>query len=111
MACVAASIAVRKAGCPDASASDAYLRAALDEGFTQAELADMATAYPGKPIKYLVNALRGRRTEAASGKTAKPQAVPHRPGGTSPTVTETAESKRAAQEAFDRSLREFGYAK
>ncbi len=40
-----------------------------------------------------------------------PATPPHRPGGTSPTVTETAESKRAAQEAFDRSLREFGYAK
>lgn len=42
---------------------------------------------------------------------ASPQTtVAHRPGGNSPPVPETAESKRAAQEAFARSLKDYGYA-
>lgn len=89
---VAISVELRKAGCPDARASDSFLVAAIAEGFTLEQLLDLAMAYPGKPIKYLVNTARGRRAEANNPTTSTTaqartsNVVPHRPGGSSPVL-------------------------
>lgn len=59
-----AALALVAAGCPDASAFDPVLRAAIVEIPAQA-LVDLSKKHPGKPLNYLVSAFRGRKADAA----------------------------------------------
>lgn len=112
VALVAASTKLRAAGCPDASARHPVLTKALADGLAVEELLDVLATHPGKPLKYLDSAARGRRQDAATagplaGRKPEPVCNPH---GVSPQKPETAADRAAAKAAFEASLREFGVA-
>ena len=59
------ALALRRAGCPDASETNPILAKVL-ETIPHLALIDLAREKPGKPLLYLVNAYRGRLADAAA---------------------------------------------
>lgn len=55
--------AMREAGMLHTNPSHPHLLAAIAEGVTPQELADLVREFPGKPMSYVVGAARGRRSE------------------------------------------------
>lgn len=110
VAMVEAATRLRRAGVPDVSPSNAWLAAAFADGFTLQNLVDAAGIYTGKPLSYLVKALRNQRDEAAtsSGATAR-RPEPPRAAGNSPKVEETPEHRVAAAVDWSKQQVELGY--
>lgn len=112
VALVAASTKLRAAGCPDASARHPVLTKALADGLAVEELLDVLATHPGKPLKYLDSAARGRRQDAANAGPL-PNARPEpkcNPAGVSPRITDPAEARQREAEALaamERQLKEF----
>jgi len=98
-----AAIALKRDGCPDVSGTNPHLVQALDDGITARELRDLAGEFPGKPIKYLIQTARGRRSDA--------QGASHVPANTSRPTGRTSlveQAEAAMRERDERRQRERG---